>query len=318
MDFASVLPTFAITLREGVEAALVVGIVLAYLKKANRAHLARWVWSGVGLGLVASAIIGGLFGWLIAHLGEANQRYAPVIEPLLEGVFSVLAIAMLSWMLLWMTRQARAMKGQLETSVGVALQRDEQAGWAILGLIVFAVVREGFETVLFIASRFEEGLFATLGAVLGIAAAALIALLLFKWGVRIDLRRFFQTMGVLLLLIVAGLVVAALAHFDAALHAFAQIDRASEQLCFFSERFSRNASCILGPGIWDGSRVLPENRFPGALLNALFGYTEHFYLVQLVGYALFIALVGGLYWQSLSGRPLLPFKKRTPLNTTLH
>src|SRR4028119_1442244 len=124
MDFSSALPTFVITLREGVEAALVVGIVLACLKKAKASQLNPWVYAGVIAGIVASALVGLLFGVMIQALGTANQQYAPIIEPLLEGVFSVLAIIMLSWMLVWMTKQARFMKAQVEGAVSAALQNN--------------------------------------------------------------------------------------------------------------------------------------------------------------------------------------------------
>ncbi|BAC91229.1 FTR1 family iron permease [Gloeobacter violaceus] len=310
MDFAAALPTFAITLREGVEAALVVGIVLACLKKAGHTHLNRWVWGGVAGGLAASTAVGLLFGWLLGNLSTANQKYAPAVEPLLEGIFGVLAIGMLSWMLIWMTRQARTLKGQVEASVGQALGQERAAGWAIAWLILFTVLREGFETVLFVTSYFRQGFVPAFGAVAGILVAVAIAVLLFRWGVRIDLRRFFQTMGLLLLLIVSGLVVTSLGHFDAALRALAQIDRASESLCFLSERFTRNASCVLGPQVWDGTRILPENQPPGMLLGALFGYAERLYLVQALFYALFLVGVGSVYWQSVTGKPLLPLKSR--------
>ena len=106
MNFSAALPTFVITLREGVEATLVVGIVLALLKKAKQSQLNNWVYAGVVAGIVASALIGVLFGVVIQALGAADPRYTPVVEPLLEGVFSVIAIAMLSWIRLLYTSDA--------------------------------------------------------------------------------------------------------------------------------------------------------------------------------------------------------------------
>lgn len=308
MDFTQALPTFAITLREGVEAALVVGIVLAYLKKVQRSDLNPWIWSGVAAGLGASLMVGLAFGGLAGELATLNPRYATVVEPLLEAVFSVLAIGMLSWMLIWMTRQARHLKGQVEGSVASLLGSDERAGWGLLTLILFAVLREGFESVLFIASRVQQGAAGALGAVLGIATAAAIGLVLFKFGVRLDLRAFFKGMGILLLLIVAGLVVTALGHFDAATTALAQADRQSEAICFFGEHFVRDPSCVLGPTVWNAGHFLPEDRFPGAVIAALFGYVQHLYLVQAVAYLLFLIPIGWLYFRSLSGRPLNPFR----------
>lgn len=301
MDFSSALPTFAITLREGVEAALVVGIVLACLKKAQANQLNQWVYAGVGVGIAVSALIGVLFGWVIQTLGAANPKYTPVVEPLLEGVFSVLAIAMLSWMLIWMTRQARFLKAEVEGAVTSALKQNSGAGWGVFTLILIAVVREGFETVLFIAANFQQGLVPTLGALSGLAVAVGIGVLLFKWGVKINIRLFFQVMGVLLVLIVAGLVVSALHHFDDAVTSLALMDRQSERLCFYYERFAKNPSCILGPQVWDTSNILPDDKFPGVILKALFGYRENLYLVQAVGYVLFLTAVGGLYFRSITG-----------------
>ena len=314
MDFSSALPTFVITLREGVEAALVVGIVLAYLKKAKQSELNSWVYGGVAVGLLVSAVVGQLFGWLIANLGTTNQKYSPVIEPLLEGVFSVMAIGFLSWMLVWMTQNARMMKQNVEGAIGSALSHRAGAGWGIFALVFFAVLREGFETVLFIAAKFQQGLAPTLGALGGIAAAAGIGALLFKWGVKLNLRLFFMVMGALLLLIVSGLVVTSLGHFDTAMQTLAQLDRRSAGLCFFQERFAKpqDRDCILGPMVWNTSKVLPDDRFPGVILNALFGYTQRLYLVQAIGYGVFLITIGSIYFQSLAGRAIFPIRRARP------
>ena len=299
MDFSAALPTFVITLREGVEAALVVGIVLACLKKAHQSQLNKWVYAGVGVGIATSALVGVLFGWLIQALGAANPKYTPVVEPLMEGVFSVIAIAMLSWMLIWMTKQARFLKKQVEGTITAALKENSSAGWGVFSLIFIAVLREGFETVLFIAANFQQGLIPTFGALSGLAAAASIGILLFKWGVQINIRLFFQVVGVLLLLIVAGLVVSALNHFDAAVVSLAQMDRQSEALCFYYERFTKNPSCILGPKVWDTSNILPDDKFPGIIFKALFGYRQNLFLVQAVAYVVFLITIGGLYFSTL-------------------
>jgi len=304
MDFSSALPTFVITLREGVEAALVVGIVLACLKKAKQSQLNPWVYAGVGVGIAASGILGVVLGWVTQALSKSNQPYAPVMEPLLEGGFSVLAIAMLSWMLIWMTQQAKFMKANVEGAITDALQRNAgaAAGWGVFSLIFIAVLREGFETVLFIVAKFQQGLIPALGALSGLAVAAGIGVLLFKWGVKINIRQFFQIMGILLLSIVAGLVVSALGHFDDSVATLAQMDRKSEALCFYYERFAKDPSCILGPMVWNTSKILPDDKFPGLVLKALFGYTDKLYIVQAVGYVLFLITIGGIYFRSITNR----------------
>lgn len=300
MDFSAALPTFVITLREGVEAALVVGIVLACLKKAGQKSLKSWAYAGVGAGIVVSAIVGVLFSLAIPVISAINPKYTTVVEPLLEGIFSVLAIAMLSWMLVWMTKQARFMKAEVEGTISSAL-KDKNAGWGVFTLVLIAVVREGFETVLFIAANFQQGLMPAFGAVAGIVASVAIGVLLFQWGIKINIRLFFKIMGVLLLLIVSGLVVAALEHFDVAINTLAQMDRSSQSLCFYYERFTKNPACILGPRVWDTSKILPDDKFPGVVLKALFGYRENIFLVQAVAYIVFLLTIGSIYFRSLGG-----------------
>jgi high-affinity iron transporter len=301
MNISTALPTFVITLREGVEAALVVGIVLALLQKANQSRLNPWVYAGIGVGIVISALIGVLFTWLIETLGTVNPEYTPVVEPMLKAFFSVLAIAMLSWMLIWMTKQARFMKAEVEGAVTEALTQNSNAGWGVFGLILVAVVREGFETVLFIAANFQQGLVPALGAIAGLVGAATIGVLLFKWGVKINLRQFFQVMGVLLVLIVAGLVVSALKHFDQGLANLALSSSTSDNVCFYYDHFSKIHSCVLGTMVWNTEEILPDKQFPGIILKSLFGYRDHLYLVQAIGYILFLATVGWFYFRSLTG-----------------
>ncbi|MEG4800616.1 FTR1 family protein [Microcoleus sp. ARI1-B5] len=299
MNFSEAIPTFVITLREGVEAALVVGIVLACLKKAEQSHLNSWVYAGVGAGIAASAFVGVLFNGLLAALSTSTQPYAPVIKQLLEGVLGIVAIAMLSWMLIWMTQQARFLKAEVEGAVTAALTKNTNAAWGVFGLIFIAVLREGFETVLFVSAQFQQGLSPALGALGGLTGAAILGALLFKWGVKIDIRLFFKFMGILLLLIVAGLAVSALKHFDQAAAILSQIDRQYAAICVFYDRLAPLHSCILGPMVWNAAGVLPDRQFPGVILKALFGYRDRIYLLQAVGYTIFLITVGGLYFQKL-------------------
>lgn len=292
MDFSSALPTFVVTLREGTEAALVVGIVLAYLKKAQQTHLNSWVFAGIGAGILGSVLVGVLFGGVMAALATSDQLYAPVVKQLLEGVFGVVAIILLSWMLIWMTQQARQIKGEVEGEISKALKSD-QAGWGVFGLVTIAVLREGFETVVFIAAQFQQGWIPAVGAFIGLLGATGIGILLFQLGVKINLRQFFQVMGVLLLLIVSGLVVSALRHFDKAASLFSQLGDIN--LCF------SHTSCILGAQVWDLSQVLPDRQFPGILLKAFFGYTQTLYAIQAIAYLVFLGIVGSLYLRSITG-----------------
>lgn len=302
MDFSAALPTFIITLREGVEAALVVGIVLALLKKSHQSQFNSQVYAGIGVGIVFSVLIGVLFTWLIKFLGTINPEYTSVVQPALEGVFSLLAIALLSWMLIWMTKQARLLKTTVEGAVSEALTPNSNSSWGIFSLILVAVVREGFETVLFIAANFQAGLIPVIGALLGLVGASLIGVLLFQWGVKINIRQFFQVMGILLVLIVSGLVVSSLKHFDQSVANLSLITGSTTDLCFFYDRLSAVHACILGPLVWNTSQILPEKEFPGIILKSFLGYKDHLYLIQAIAYLVFLFSVGGLYLATLVDR----------------
>ncbi|MEC4895845.1 MAG: FTR1 family protein [Oscillatoria sp. PMC 1051.18] len=296
MDFSAILPTFVVTLREGVEATLVVGIVLACLKKAEQTKLYTWAYAGVGAGIAASVLVGLVLWGTIQGLATSEANYAPVIQEFLEAGFSLVAIAMLSWMLIWMTQQAKSVKSEVEESITAALKASQAAGWGVFTLIFIAVLREGFETVLFIVAKFqEEWVLPSLGAVAGLVGAVIIGVLLFQLGVKINLRLFFQVMGIFLLAIVGGLVVGMLKDINTGVSMLAQLNPQYARLCA-----SESASCILGPQIWDASGILPDKEFPGIILKSLFGYRETLYLVQGIAYVVFMAIVGTLYFQSLS------------------
>ncbi|WP_193197611.1 FTR1 family iron permease [Nostoc sp. MG11] len=304
MNWSAALPTFLITLREGVEAALVVGIVFACLQQAEQQKLHRWVYLGIFSATIASFVVGLLLNFGIQGLQTSKYIYAPIFKQLFEVGLGVTAIAMLSWMLIWMTRQARFLKAEIEGSVKSALGNDNRAAWAIFSLIFIAVFREGVETALFIVAKFQEGWIPVLGAIGGLSTAVLIGMLLFKWSIRINLSQFFQVMGVFLLMIVSGLVISAFRHLDAAAIAWSQINSS------VVECGQGSTSCLLGPQVWDLSGILPDRQFPGILLKTLFGYTQKLYLVQAAGYLLFWAIVGSLYFRSLSQpRQLKPATK---------
>jgi high-affinity iron transporter len=308
MDLSTALPIFIVTFREGFEAALVVGIVLACLKKSQQTHLNSWVFGGVAAGLAASTIIGVLLSWGLQVLRTSDRLYAPAIEPLLKAVLCLVAIVMLSWMLIWMTQQARTLKADVEKAVSVALvENPSQAAWGIFGLIFIAVLREGFETVVFIIAKFQQGWMPTLGAIGGLLGAALLGTLLFRWGVKINIRLFFQILGIFLLLIVSGLAISALKNIEGAVNILAHLQPQFANLCS-----DDRASCILGPLVWDLSQILPDKQFPGLILKSLFGYRDRLFVTQALAYLLFLSTAGSLYFKSLStGSPSNPSTGRS-------
>lgn len=302
MDFSAALPPLIITLREGVEAALVVGIVLACLKKAKTEVLNIWVYAGVLGGIAASVLVGILFSWGIQSLYVAFPDYAAALKPFIEAIFGVVAIALLSWMLIWMTSQAKSLKGEIEGNI-TNITNSSSAGWGVFGLVFMAVLREGFETVVFIIAKFQLTLVPILGAVTGLLGAVAIGFLLFKWGVKINIRRFFQVMGIFLLIIVAGLVVSALKHFDQTAAALVEMNP-TLGLCIYYDHFAANHSCILGPLAWNTGHILPDSQFPGLILKTLFGYRDRLYLVQVIAYLGFLLTIGSIYFKSLESATL--------------
>ena len=163
-------------------------------------------------------------------------------------------------------------------------------------LVFIAVLREGFETVLFIVAKFQTEIIPPfIGAMSGLILATAMGWALFYWGIKINIRLFFQIMGIFLLLIVDGLVIGALRHFDAGVNILGNLNPSYSSWCLFSE-----GACLLGQKVWDATNILPDHQFPGILLKTLFGYRDQIYTVQLIAYGLFLGIVGGLYLSSLN------------------
>lgn len=195
------LATLVIGLREGLEAALIVGIVAAFLKRNGRGLGAMW--TGVGLAALVSVGVGLALWALESALPQAQQEA-------LETVIGAVAVVFVTSMLFWMNRHARSMKRELETSAGAALH--DGGALALAGMAFLAVLKEGFETSVFLLATFRAAQSAGLaaaGALLGIAIAAGIGYGIYAGGVRIDLGRFFRITGAFLVLVAAGLVLTA-------------------------------------------------------------------------------------------------------------
>jgi high-affinity iron transporter len=310
MNLSAAIPTFVITLREGVEATLVVGIIMAILAKANQRQLCKWVYLGVLAGLFASSIFGAIAQALIG--GFSGHIYY-----LTKGIFSLAAIAMLTWMLVWMTQHAKLLKQEIEGSVSQALTSRENAGWAILSMVAVAVCREGAEIVLFIAGSFtpdatQSGLSQyapALGCLLGIFVALLIGVAIFKLGIKINIRLFFQILGVVLLLIVSGLIITSLSAFDLANTVDKVLNPATGTYEFLNPPRKIVPWFTLGAQVTDTRTVLPQEQFPGIVLATMFGYSDKLYAVQVVLYFLFLLTAGTIYFQSLAGGTIFRFRK---------
>ena len=211
------LPTFVIGLREGLEAALIVGIVAAFLRQRGRSDALRLVWIGVFLAVGACALVAVGLQLFSASLPQAQQE-------LLETIVGVVAVAMVTYMIVWMRRNSRGLKHELEAAASSALATG--TAWALIGMAILAVLREGFETAVFLLAAFNASgspVAAGIGALLGIVAASVIGYGIYRGGVRINLNRFFRVTGVVLVLVAAGLLATAVhtAH-EAGLIAFGQ------------------------------------------------------------------------------------------------
>lgn len=307
LDISTAFPTLVVTLREGVEAALVVGIVFAFLNKAQQPQLKQWVYVGVLGGIFTSLGLGFGLQEVLLFLQHSQSSYATVLLPALNTIFTVIAIVMLTWMLFWMTQQSKSLKTELETAVHEALSTDGQAAWGLSSIAFVAVLREGLEIALFTVTQLRQGWMPVLGAITGLFGAVGIGWSFFQLGSKINLKQFFQVMGILLLLIVAGLLIAATKQFDLALGALDMLQGTAGSLCLSPPTAA--SSCILGPLIWDIHSLLPDDRFPGILLKSLLGYRDRLFLVQLLVYVSFLTISGGLYWSTVKTRK---FVKQTP------
>ena len=259
------LPSYLLSLREGIEAALIVGIVLGALRQMRRTDLSSAVWIGV----LSASMLSVLAGVLLTVLGLSFEGQS---EQLFEGVAMLLAAGVLTWMIFWMSRQARNIKGELESGVHKAAFEGGRRG--LFALAFLAVLREGIELALFlVASVFASDVQQTLiGAFLGLGTAILLGWSLFATTVRLDLRRFFQVTGFLLVLFAAGLVAHGVHEFNEAGVIPAVIEH-----------------------VWDVNPLLDENATLGSMLKALFGYNGNPSLTEVLSYfAYFAAIFVGL------------------------
>jgi high-affinity iron transporter len=194
-----VLPTFVIALREGVEASLIVGIVATVLAREGRRDALGKMWLGVGIAVAICIAIA-------VALRVADNNLPQKQQEGLETIVGLIAVSAVTYMIVWMRRNARGLKAELEGSVRHALASGSTM--ALVGMAFLAVLREGFETAVFLLAVFQDTSNPTsagFGAVLGLLAAVVIGFLIYRGGVRINLSRFFRGTGVVLALVAAGL-----------------------------------------------------------------------------------------------------------------
>ncbi len=199
------LPSFVIGLREGLEAALIVGIIAAFLTTRGRGL--RSMWLGVALAIALCASLAVIFTVVGSQLSFKARETA-------EGVLSLVAVAGVTYMIVWMRRHSRELKGHLETRAALALTAG--SGLALAFMAFFAVLREGLETAIFLLAAFQQTadpFVAGLGALIGVLVAVGLGYGIYKGGVRIDMARFFKVTGVVLVFVAGGLLASAVHEF---------------------------------------------------------------------------------------------------------
>ena len=259
------LSTFIIALREGLEAALIIGILVAYILKTDRRHLLAPLWSGV-----AAAIVGSIGLGLI--LSKTSEELTERAEKLFVGTTSFLAVALVTWMVFWMKRTARTLRSDLHGKVDSALRTGPLA---LAGAAFFAVIREGLETALFVYSNFNTVAntgSSALGLILGFAVAISLGYLIFKSAIKLDLSKFFRYTGVALVVVAAGVL-------SYGVHEFQELGWLPG-----GESYA-----------WDVSSLIPKDSLLGATLGGLVGFDNTTSWLQLGIWAIYLTTVIGAY-----------------------
>jgi high-affinity iron transporter len=270
-------PAFVLALREGLEAALIIGMIQGVLRKVDKREYSGVVWGGVFVATLLSIAA----GILLQVLGASFEGKA---EEIFEGVTMLLAAGVLTWVIFWMSAQARTRTKKIEEDIQLAAARRSKR--VLFGIAFLAVVREGVELALFLtaASFAMDGTQTILGALLGLGSVAVIAWALFSSLLKLDIRKFFLVTSFLLILFAAGLVA----------HGVHELNEAGW------------VPAIVEP-VWDTNHILDESSGVGELLKALFGYNGNPSLTEVMAYVLFIlAVVVGFRIQKGGGRTTAP------------
>jgi high-affinity iron transporter len=253
-----VLPTFVIGLREGVEAALIVGIIAAFLVKEGRRDALRPVWIGVGAAVALCLALGVALQILDQELPEKEQDG-------LEATVAFVAVGMVTWMVVWMRRNAASLAGELRSSAAGALAQGSVTALVVMAFL--AIVREGVETAVFLLAAFQNASNPTpagLGVVLGLACAVVIGVGLYRGGTKLDLARFFRFTAVVLVLVAAGLI-------SNGLHSAHEAGWVN-----FGQSQALDLSWLVVPGTWTSS-----------LLTGMLGLQPQPVVAEVIGYLVY-------------------------------
>jgi len=254
------LPSFLLSLREGLEAALIISIVFGVLTRLNHQHLKPAVWQGVIAAIAASIFVG-------IGLNLLGMKFEGKAEEIFEGLALLFAAGVLTWMILWMQKQGKNLKKGIETEATQALRT---GGKALFFLAFLAVFREGVELAIFLlATSFVSGGNLTLiGALLGLSVAMIIGWILFSTTNRLSLGGFFKVTNILLIFFAAGMVA----------YGVHELNEAGW------------VPSIIYP-VWDINHILSDKSELGLVLKALFGYNGNPSLTEVIAYTTFLTLL---------------------------
>ena len=288
------LATFLIGLREGLEAALVIGILVAYLTRIGRREVLPRLWAGVGLAIALALAVGAVLTFGAYSLTFEAQE-------IIGGTLSLITVAMVTWMIFWMQKTARTLKASLEGGVDRALA---QGGlWALIAIGFVSVAREGIETTLLLWSMvqsFGDAPAALLGALFGLLAAALLGWLLARGMLRLNLRRFFAWTGAFLVVVAAGVLAYAVHDLQEGgvlpgpFGALAPVDPTTGAV----------AVGLAGlPFGWafDVTAQVPPGSALAAVLQATVGFMPRMTWLQVIAWVLYISIVGAFFIRGVRG-----------------
>ncbi|RRD51223.1 iron uptake transporter permease EfeU [Arachnia propionica] len=282
------LGAFLIGLREGLEASLIIGILIAYVLKQQRRDVVPRIWLGVGIAITASLLLGAAFTFGRYGLSFEGQE-------LLGGGMSLLAVVMVTWMVFWMLRAGRTMKAELESSAATAIG----TGWGMFGLAFISVGREGIETTLMLWAWLTEPV-ALAGALIGLVTAAIMGWFVYKGMLRIRFSTFFAWTGTLLIIMTAGILAYGIhdlqeARFLPGPFSGAPITpvnfRTGEVLVgFFTEIPYWGAPFPFG-WAFDLQDVIAPDSWLAALLKGTVGFTPLMSWLEITAWAIYLAIV---------------------------
>ncbi|MEZ5321785.1 MAG: iron uptake transporter permease EfeU [Microthrixaceae bacterium] len=280
-----VFANFLIGLREGLEAALVVGILVAYLLKTGRRDLLRYVWVGTAVAVVVSLAAG-------AALTFGPKGLSFEAQEAIGGSLSLVAVAFVTWMIVWMARTSAHLKGDLEHALDDAVTAGR---WSIVSLALLAVGREGLETALFLWAATKatgSGAQPLIGAALGIALAVALGVAITKGAVRIDLAKFFTWTAAALILVAAGVLAYGIHDLQEA-----------------------NILPGLGNLAFDVSNQIPPTSWYGTLLKGTVNFSPATTWLEAIAWLAYMVVVVPLFvWAKRSARP----QPRPPIHTIPH